>query len=102
MVAGVTAYPWTADLPQGTDETFTIEDPASYVVTFKDDGTVEIVADCNSAFGTYTLDGIDATIEIGPATLAACPGEFPQRAVPATAGRRHPIAFHRGRTVRHP
>ena len=32
-------------------------------------------ADCNNASGTYTLDGANVTIEIGPATLALCPGD---------------------------
>lgn len=75
LVAGAMANPWRWTSLGSTDETITIEDPASYVVTFIDDGTVEVLADCNSAFGTYTLDGADVTIEIGPATLAACPGD---------------------------
>ncbi len=45
------------------------------MVTFKDDGTVNIKADCNDATGTYTLDGANVTIEAGAATLAACPGD---------------------------
>ena len=45
------------------------------MVTFKDDGTVDIKADCNDASGTYTLDGANVTIEVGAATLAACPGD---------------------------
>ena len=56
-------------------QTVTVEAPASYMVTFKDDGTVEIKADCNNASGTYTQDGADVTHKVGPTTLAACPGD---------------------------
>jgi D-alanyl-D-alanine carboxypeptidase len=75
MVAGVMENPWKWTSLGSPDETIVVEDPASYLVTFNDDGTVEIKADCNGASGTYTLDGANATIEIGPATLAACPGD---------------------------
>ena len=73
MVAGVTANPWKWTQFAGSDESVNIDDPASYVVTFNDDGTLEIQADCNKAFGTYRFDGANVSIEIGPATLAACP-----------------------------
>ena len=75
MVAGVMANPWKWTAYAARPRTVTVEAPASYMVTFKDDGTVEIKADCNDASGTYTLDGANVTIEIGPATLAACPGD---------------------------
>ncbi len=73
MVAGVMANPWKWTTFSSADEEFTVEDPASYMVTFNEDGTVEIQADCNNASGAYTLDGANVIIEIGPATLAACP-----------------------------
>ncbi|MEZ4769610.1 MAG: META domain-containing protein [Caldilineales bacterium] len=44
-------------------------------VFINDDGTVEIQADCNNASGAYTYDGMSVNIEVGPATLAACPGD---------------------------
>lgn len=56
-------------------EQYEIEDPAGYVLTFNQDGTVSIQADCNNAVGSYTLDGSSITIEVGPMTLAACPPE---------------------------
>lgn len=52
-----------------------IEDPLSYTVTFNDDGTVGIVADCNVANGSYVIDGSNLTIEVGPMTMALCPPE---------------------------
>ena len=75
MVAGVMANPWKWTTLTTATEEVTVETPASYMVTFKDDGTVDIKADCNDASGTYTLDGANVTIEVGAATLAACPGD---------------------------
>ena len=74
MVAGVTANPWKWTSFSGTDEEFAVEDPAGYMVTFNDDDTVEIQADCNNVSGTYTLDGANVTIDLGSATLAAMSG----------------------------
>ena len=50
-----------------------IEAPLSYTLTFQDDGTVTIKADCNNAAGSYTLDGKSIQIEVGPMTMAECP-----------------------------
>jgi heat shock protein HslJ len=47
-------------------------DPSKYTVSFHDDGTVTIVADCNTALGTYTIDGSDMDVEVGPMTLVMC------------------------------
>jgi heat shock protein HslJ len=47
--------------------------PANYTVEFLPDRQVAIQADCNQAGGTYTLNGSQIDIEIGPMTLAACP-----------------------------
>jgi D-alanyl-D-alanine carboxypeptidase len=74
VAAALTGNPWKWAAFSSATEGVTVETPANYRVTFKDDGTVEIKADCNNAFGTYTLDGVNITIEIGPSTLAACPG----------------------------
>ena len=75
MVAGIKAYPWKWTSYSSTSEEVTVETPASYMVTFNEDGTLDIKADCNDASGTYTLDGANVTIEVGAATLAACPGD---------------------------
>jgi len=56
-------------------EQFDIDTPQNYVLTFYEDGTVTIVADCNTVLGTYGTDAGAMTIELGPATLAACPPE---------------------------
>jgi heat shock protein HslJ len=66
-----TAWQWEAF----TDPTqqVNVDDPENYTLTFQDDGTVNIKADCNNAMGSYTIDGSSITIELGPTTLAACP-----------------------------
>lgn len=48
-------------------------DPGQYTLEFMNDGTVAIQADCNRAAGTYTLEGSQLDIEIGPVTLMLCP-----------------------------
>ncbi len=78
LAVAITANPWIWTTSITPAEVVTVETPASYTVTFKDDGTVDIKADCNDATGTYTLNGSKVTIEIGAATLAAlraCPGD---------------------------
>lgn len=75
MVAGVMSNPWIWTSLSDAAGSVAVETPASYRVVFKDDGTVDIKADCNNAFGTFTLDGASVNIEVGPATLMACPGD---------------------------
>ncbi len=69
----VTSYPWLWTSFTSPVERFKVEAPQNYVVTFNDDGTVNIKADCNNATGSYTVDGGSLKIEIGPMTMAACP-----------------------------
>jgi heat shock protein HslJ len=47
--------------------------PGNYTIEFMPDGQVAVQADCNQATGTYTVQGSQIDIEIGPTTLAACP-----------------------------
>ncbi len=49
-----------------------VKAPENYTVTFQEDGTAAMKADCNQAAGTYTVDGAQLTVEVGPVTLAAC------------------------------
>lgn len=51
-----------------------VPNPDQYTVTFQDDGSVLIQADCNNGSGTYTraVDSDALTIEIGPLTQAFC------------------------------
>ncbi len=50
-----------------------INQPERYQMTLNDDGTLTLQADCNTVSGTYTLDGANIEIALGPTTLAACP-----------------------------
>jgi heat shock protein HslJ len=52
-----------------------VDNPAAYTLTFSEDGTLAIQADCNQAQAEYTRSGDAMTITPGPATLMACPGD---------------------------
>ena len=49
-----------------------IPDPENYTLVFQPDNGLQILADCNSGFGTYALDGDLMSIEIGVLTSATC------------------------------
>jgi len=49
-----------------------VPDPENYTLTFNEDGTLSIKADCNVAMGTYQLSGDQLSISLGPTTLAEC------------------------------
>lgn len=69
---GGTSWKWTTS--QFSDgKTDTPSDPNQYLLTFNADGTVGIKADCNQVGGTYTTEGNQLTITVGPSTLVACP-----------------------------
>ncbi len=51
----------------------TANDPSRYRIQFNEDGTIRVKADCNNVGGTYTTDGNQLTIALGPSTLIACP-----------------------------
>lgn len=55
------------------DSIVTAPDPSAYTVTFTADGRLTVQADCNRAVGTYTRQGAQLTLRLGPTTLAACP-----------------------------
>lgn len=65
-----TSWQWVhfRDMKQDFDVT------GAYTVVFNSDGTVSVVADCNTGSGTYRIDGeAGITISIGAITAAACP-----------------------------
>lgn len=69
---GGTSWKWTTS--QFSDgKTNTPSDPNQYLLTFNAEGTVSIKADCNQVGGTYTTEGNQLTITVGPSTLVACP-----------------------------
>jgi heat shock protein HslJ/uncharacterized protein YraI len=49
-----------------------IPDPENYTLVFQPDGGLQVLADCNSGFGTYTVDGDNMSIEINVLTRAIC------------------------------
>ena len=71
-LAALTAHPWQWTSFTSPVEQIEVETPDRYRVLFNQDGTVQIVADCNNATGDYTEDAGALTITIGPATLADC------------------------------
>ena len=69
----------------GANQATAIADPTRYTITFNDDATVNLKADCNTVLGTYTTaeDG-SLTITLGPSTMVACPED--SQALAFTAG----------------
>ncbi len=51
------------------------EDQSRYTITFNEDGTAAIKADCNNVAATYTTEETNISIVPGPSTLAACPDD---------------------------
>jgi len=67
------ATPWQWVSFTSPMEQFDVEAPLGYLAQFNDDGTVNVVADCNNAVGSYQGEGGKLEIQIGPMTAAACP-----------------------------
>jgi heat shock protein HslJ/LysM repeat protein len=68
-----TVWQWEQTV-MNNDVTFVPDKPGNYTVEFKADGTVHLKADCNTANGTYTVDGSSITINEPLAmTRAMCP-----------------------------
>lgn len=68
-----TVWKWVAT--QTPVEQIEVPEPEKYTLQFNEDGTVNVVADCNTGMGPYTLD--NNALEIGPlaTTRALCPPE---------------------------
>ncbi len=71
--ATLTSNPWQWVAFTNPATLFTLDDSENYILTFNEDGTLNIQADCNTALGAYTTDGSSLKIELGPMTLVACP-----------------------------
>lgn len=73
LEAGLTLTTWQwASLSSAEGET-TVNNPTRYTIQFNSDGTAAIKADCNNVGATYTTEGSNISINLGPSTLAACP-----------------------------
>ena len=67
-----TTWQWTDSMTASTATA--VSDPTRYAITFNEDGTANITADCNAVTGTYTTDATGAlTINLGASTAVGCP-----------------------------
>ena len=67
-------WQWTSVTNKTTNETTTVSTPEKYTITFRDDGTLNGQADCNTFTGTYSQDG-GFFITVVPDVMAACGGD---------------------------
>jgi heat shock protein HslJ len=65
-------WQWTAMQETAPAHQSVVPDPGNYTIVFNADGTVNVKADCNNAGGSYTVNGSNLTINVGPSTLAYC------------------------------
>jgi heat shock protein HslJ len=75
---GLTGVTWRAtavwDKVPGVGKTLAPEDIGRYEITFAEDGTASVKADCNMVTATYaTTPTRGLTIEAGASTMAMCP-----------------------------
>jgi heat shock protein HslJ/uncharacterized protein YraI len=69
-------WQWVGGRDAGS-ATYKVADPESYTLAFNEDGSVFVVADCNTSRGEYTLEGETLSITLGATTLVACePGSM--------------------------
>ena len=64
-------WQWTSLANRTTGETTEIANPQAYTIIFRDDGTLNGQADCNSFTGTYTQEN-GFFITVRPDVMAAC------------------------------
>lgn len=65
-------WQWVSSTSPATGTT-AVNDPTRYNILFNEDGSTAIRADCNNVGASYTADGSNISITLGPSTLAACP-----------------------------
>ena len=65
-------WQWKSVTDQPTGEVTSVPNPENYTIIFKDDGTLEGKADCNTFGGTYSQEGGGIIITLGPSTMAYC------------------------------
>jgi heat shock protein HslJ len=67
-------WQWVQSVYEG-DMIVASTDPTRYTITFLEDGTFQAQLDCNTGFGSYTLDGSNLTIGPIGSTRMACPDD---------------------------
>ena len=65
-------WQWSAMQETAPASQSVVPDPQNYTITFNEDGTAAIKADCNQVTATYKIDGSNLTITLGASTLMAC------------------------------
>jgi heat shock protein HslJ len=66
-----TVWEWEK-FESGDGSEIIVDDPASYTLVLKKDGSVAIKADCNAVLGEYTMEDASLSISLGVTTLAFC------------------------------
>ena len=65
-------WQWVGGREPKSSPPFQVPDPEKYTLTFNEDGSLFVQADCNTSRGTYELSGDQLTITLGATTLVAC------------------------------
>ena len=65
-------WQWAGGREPLSSPPFQVPAPEKYTLTFSEDGSLFVQADCNTSRGTYTLSGSQLTISLGATTLMAC------------------------------
>ncbi|NTV03532.1 META domain-containing protein, partial [bacterium] len=71
-LARLRANAWQRAAYSGATESFTVNNPGNYILSFNSDGTLAVKADCNQAAGSYQGEGGSLALTLGPVTAAAC------------------------------
>ena len=76
-----TTWQWEAFQDTAGIHDVSVPNPKNYTLTFNEDGTASIKADCNQVIWSYELNESQLTFDtMGPSTLAMCPeGSLDQR-----------------------
>ena len=67
-----TIWQWTDLVETSPASISVVPNPENYTITFNEDGTVTILADCNNVTGSYTLENGNISIVLGASTMAFC------------------------------
>jgi heat shock protein HslJ/uncharacterized protein YraI len=65
-------WQWVGGREQQSASPYLVQDPEKYTLTFSEDDSLFVQADCNTSRGTYELSGSQLTITLGATTLVAC------------------------------
>ena len=65
-------WQWSGGREPLESPSFQVPTPEKYTLTFNEDGSLFVQADCNTSRGTYDLSDDQLTITLGATTLVAC------------------------------